>query len=86
MPEFVAMMVAKFNTMNKGEEMVAAFKEFDVNGDGFITKREMDIALERMGDVANKKQIQKVFKNVDKDNDGRINYSEFVAMINSTFE
>ncbi|XP_073285952.1 calcium-dependent protein kinase 29 [Primulina huaijiensis] len=66
--------------LEKEEILYKAFKHFDVDNSGFITRDELRQAMTQygMGDDAT---IDEVIKDVDTDNDGRINYDEFAAMM-----
>lgn len=55
------------------------FKAFDVNGDGKLSMEEVKTGyLEHYGRVISDEEIEKMFKSVDSDNSGFIDYSEFV--------
>ncbi|XP_073024621.1 calcium-dependent protein kinase 29 [Primulina eburnea] len=66
--------------LEKEEILYKAFKHFDVDNSGFITRDELRQAMTQygMGDDAT---IDEIIKDVDTDNDGRINYDEFAAMM-----
>ncbi|CAI9780266.1 unnamed protein product [Fraxinus pennsylvanica] len=79
--EFVAAML-HLNKVQKEDHMFAAFSYFDQDGSGYITHDELQQACEKfgIGDV----QLEEIIREVDQDNDGRIDYSEFVAMMQDT--
>lgn len=54
-----------------------AFCEYDTNGDGFITAEELRAALGE-GD---REQAAKYLAEFDRDNDGKIDYEEFMRMV-----
>merc|ERR1712126_759381 len=57
-----------------------AFKEYDIDHDGYITKDEMVEAIERMGFVSNKEEeANKCLKEMDLDGDGRVSFAEFMV-------
>ncbi|KAJ2458510.1 hypothetical protein GGF42_002024 [Coemansia sp. RSA 2424] len=58
-----------------------AFRKFDKNGDGFITKTELAEAMVQFSEKLSASDIQAWIKNHDVDKDGRINYKEFVSFI-----
>ncbi|XP_047316702.1 calcium-dependent protein kinase 17-like [Impatiens glandulifera] len=68
------------NRMDKEEHLSTAFKYFDKDNSGFITLEELEHALRDYG-LNDSNDIQEVISEVDADNDGRINYDEFVAMM-----
>nr|XP_043631549.1 calcium-dependent protein kinase 20-like [Erigeron canadensis] len=76
--EFIAAML-HLNKVHKEDHMFAAFAYFDKDGSGYITMEELRQVCEKfgLGDI----HIDEVMDEVDKDNDGRIDYSEFVDMM-----
>lgn len=68
------------------EELVAAFRVFDLDDDGFITAEEMKIAMERYGPKYHLTEscVNDIMGNVDEDDNGRIDYLEFVNMMRRT--
>mmetsp|Transcript_13784 Transcript_13784/g.15446 ORF Transcript_13784/g.15446 Transcript_13784/m.15446 type:complete len:96 (+) Transcript_13784:239-526(+) len=52
------------------------FLKLDKNRDGYITLKELK---EGMKDVDNIDEIAEILKGVDVDNNGAINYTEFIA-------
>ncbi|RVW48351.1 Calcium-dependent protein kinase 4 [Vitis vinifera] len=76
--EFIAATV-HLNKLEREEHLVAAFQYFDKDGSGYITVDELQQACaeHNMTDVF----LEDIIKEVDQDNDGRIDYSEFVAMM-----
>ncbi|MFQ6630723.1 hypothetical protein Gotur_008578 [Gossypium turneri] len=76
--EFIAATV-DLNKLEREEHLVAAFRYFDKDGSGYITVDELQQACaeHNMTDVL----LEDIIREVDQDNDGRINYGEFVAMV-----
>ncbi|KAK2439132.1 calcium-dependent protein kinase [Trifolium repens] len=68
------------NRMEREDHLYKAFEYFDEDKSGYITKEELESALKKynMGDENTTKEI---IAEVDTDNDDRINYDEFVAMM-----
>ncbi|KAI3447384.1 hypothetical protein Pfo_004049 [Paulownia fortunei] len=79
--EFVAAML-HLNKVQREDHMYAAFSYFDKDDSGYITQDELQQACEQfgLGDV----QLEEIIREVDQDNDGRIDYNEFVAMMQDT--
>ncbi|XP_057524896.1 calcium-dependent protein kinase 20-like isoform X2 [Amaranthus tricolor] len=79
--EFLAAML-HLNKIQKEDHLFAAFSYFDKDGSGYITPDELQQACEQfgLGDV----HLDEIIREVDQDNDGRIDYSEFVAMMQDT--
>ena len=63
--------------LNKEEYLLKAFQHFDTDNSGFITRDELIEGLKGMGSG----DLEGILKEVDKDNDGRINYEEFCTMM-----
>ena len=63
-----------------------AFEKIDVDGSGFLEMKELETIMLRisadMGVEPPKQQdIEEVFKSLDKDNNGTIDYNEFALLI-----
>ncbi|MBA0631316.1 hypothetical protein Godav_000199 [Gossypium davidsonii] len=76
--EFVAATL-HLNKIEREDHLFAAFSYFDKDGSGYITPDELQQACEEFGieDV----RLEEMIHEVDQDNDGRIDYNEFVAMM-----
>ncbi|KMZ58326.1 Calcium-dependent protein kinase [Zostera marina] len=76
--EFIAATV-HMNKMEREENLISAFAFFDKDGSGFITIDELQQACKEFGlsDV----HLDEMIKEIDQNNDGQIDYSEFAAMM-----
>ncbi|CAK7325160.1 unnamed protein product [Dovyalis caffra] len=76
--EFIAATL-HLNKIEREDHLFAAFTYFDKDGSGYITPDELQQACEEFGleDV----RLEEMIREVDQDNDGRIDYNEFVAMM-----
>ncbi|XP_073312466.1 calcium-dependent protein kinase 26 isoform X2 [Primulina huaijiensis] len=76
--EFIAATI-HLNKLEREEHLLGAFQYFDKDGSGYITVDELQQACIEHGmtDVF----LEDIIKEVDQDNDGRIDYGEFVAMM-----
>nr|XP_034576246.1 probable calcium-binding protein CML32 [Setaria viridis] len=65
------------------EEMREAFKVFDVDGDGFISAAELQEVLKKLGlpEASSMANVREMICNVDRDHDGRVDFSEFKCMM-----
>ncbi|KDP43357.1 hypothetical protein JCGZ_25462 [Jatropha curcas] len=72
------------NKMEREENLIAAFSYFDKDGSGYITVDELQQACKEFGldDV----QLDEMIREIDQDNDGRIDYSEFATMMRKSDE
>jgi len=62
------------------DDIKIAFREYDIDNDGYITKDEMVEAIERMGFVSNKEEeANKCLSEMDLDGDGRVSFAEFMV-------
>ncbi|KAF3791959.1 Calcium-dependent protein kinase 17 [Nymphaea thermarum] len=68
------------NRMDKEDHLYTAFQYFDKDNSGYITTEELEQALIEYG-MHDGRDIKDIIAEVDADNDGRINYDEFVAMM-----
>ncbi|KAJ2560600.1 hypothetical protein GGH95_004822, partial [Coemansia sp. RSA 1836] len=62
-------------------EFTDAFRKFDKNGDGFITKAELAEIMTKLGENVSAADLQAWIESHDANKDGRINYKEFVNFI-----
>ena len=60
------------------KQLREAFRSIDKNNTGLLTMKEIKDAFKEQGGVSND-NLEEIFKNLDLDKDGRINYSEFLA-------
>ncbi|XP_065877895.1 calcium-dependent protein kinase 17-like [Euphorbia lathyris] len=68
------------NRMDREEHLYTAFQHFDKDNSGYITMDELEQVLREFG-MHDGRDIKEVISEVDADNDGNINYDEFVAMM-----
>jgi len=66
---------------NFEEEMKMAFKMFDKDENGYIEKDELKQMMAKLGEKLTDGEIDEMMKEADTDNDGRVNYNEFLAMM-----
>uniref|UniRef100_A0ACD5VU87 Uncharacterized protein n=1 Tax=Avena sativa TaxID=4498 RepID=A0ACD5VU87_AVESA len=68
------------NRMDREEHLYTAFQYFDKDNSGCISMEELEQALREKG-LLDGRDIRDIISEVDADNDGRIDYSEFAAMM-----
>ncbi|XP_058089046.1 calcium-dependent protein kinase 24-like isoform X2 [Magnolia sinica] len=76
--EFLAATV-HMNKMEREENLISAFCFFDKDGSGYITIDELQHACREFG--LSEVHLDDMIKEIDQDNDGQIDYSEFAAMM-----
>jgi len=67
---------------DKLEDMQRAFKVFDKNDDGRITKEELKEVLKAANVDASDEQMDMFMKKVDADGNGSLDFKEFCTMMN----
>jgi len=76
--EFIAATL-HMNKLEREGNLVSAFSFFDKDGSGFVTTDELSQACRGLGvDVVH---LNDTVKDIDQNNDGRISYNEFAAMM-----
>ncbi|KAL1546112.1 Mitogen-activated protein kinase cpk1 [Salvia divinorum] len=76
--EFIAATL-HLNKIEKQDHLFAAFQYFDKDGSGYITHDELQQACLEFG--LDDTRLEEMIQEVDQDNDGRIDYNEFVTMM-----
>ncbi|KAF2899052.1 hypothetical protein ILUMI_07120 [Ignelater luminosus] len=59
------------------KDLIAAFRVFDVEQKGYITRNELRTAMEMIGEPVTEQQLTEFIKLATTDKEGRINYEEF---------
>nr|XP_022308599.1 calmodulin-like [Crassostrea virginica] len=76
--EYVNIMASNYVTIDlEQERMQTAFKVIDKNGDGKISLQEFKTVM-MFNDMFTKEEVNKLFKEVDSDDKGYIDYKDFV--------
>ncbi|CAF1674220.1 unnamed protein product, partial [Didymodactylos carnosus] len=82
--EFVSMVKnAVDKNKSSREELFRAFQVFDIDQNGFITLEELRTTLIAFGDRPTEEDAADMISEADLDGDGRINYDEFVVLMQS---
>lgn len=79
--EFLQLMRRRMRDTDTEEEMVEAFKVFDRDSDGFISFIELKLVMQQIGEYKDDSQIQEIIAAGDRDNDGKLNFDEFIRMM-----
>lgn len=79
--EFIQLICKVDPRLSQEIEISKAFKLFDLNQDGFISKAEVSEALTWFGISASEADIELLFALTDHNNDGLINHLEFKNML-----
>ncbi|KAF5272068.1 hypothetical protein FQA39_LY01151 [Lamprigera yunnana] len=62
---------------DQSKNLIAAFRVFDVERKGYVTKNELRSAMEIIGEPVTEHQLNEFIRSATKDKQGRINYEEF---------
>lgn len=67
--------------MDENAELLQAFKMFDKDGNGLITKQELLEGLNKLGEKMSEKDVLELIEAADLDGDGNINFVEFTELM-----
>lgn len=81
--EFVDVMMRKVKTHEAEEELREAFKIFDVDGNGFISARDLRQAMTKLGERLSNEEVDEMIREANFDHEGEINIEEFIMMLTS---
>ncbi|XP_061983887.1 calcium-dependent protein kinase-like [Populus nigra] len=79
--EFISATMHRYK-LERDEHLYKAFQYFDKDSSGYITRDELESAMKEYG-MGDEATIKEIIAEVDADNDGKINYEEFCAMMRS---
>lgn len=71
--EFLKLMTEE-KSESEIEELKVAFKVFDLDGTGMISRQELESALKNLGENINDKNLNVILKTLDLDGDGKISF------------
>jgi calmodulin len=63
------------------DEMQAAFRVFDIDGDGLIDSGELRLTMSHLGETLTDRDVEAMIHAVDRNMDGKIDYEEFLLML-----
>ena len=63
------------------DEAMQAFKLFDTNNDGMISPEELKKAMATLNLETDPAKVEQLFKDLDKDGSGTIDYIEFANLL-----
>ncbi|CAH9070647.1 unnamed protein product [Cuscuta europaea] len=79
--EFVGLMRKKLKDKEVEAELKAAFQIFDKDHNGLISAAELRHIMTNLGQKLSEKEVDEMMKEADVDNNGGIDYQEFVKVI-----
>ncbi|KFP30459.1 Calmodulin, striated muscle [Colius striatus] len=79
--EFLALMARKMRASDSEEGIREAFRVFDKDGNGYISAAELRHVMTKLGEKLTDEEVDEMIKEADSNNDGQVNYEEFVRMM-----
>ncbi|KAL2308873.1 hypothetical protein Nmel_005043, partial [Mimus melanotis] len=77
-PEFLSLMARKMRDTDSEEEIREAFRVFDKDGNGYISAAELRHVMTNLGEKLTDDEVDEMIREADCNNDGQVNYEEFV--------
>ena len=82
-PYFLSLMALKMQDHDTEKNLINAFNVFDKNRDGQIIKDDFRSIINNLGEKLTQSEIEELLKEADLDDDGKIDFNEFVKMMMS---
>ena len=79
--EFITLMSRNSPDTQADDEVINAFRVFDKEGNGLIATAELKHIMMTIGDKMTEAEADEMIHEADIDDDGVINYEEFVRMM-----
>ena len=79
--ESIKRVEGKEATSQEYDEAMQAFKLFDKNNDGMISLEELKQAMATLSLETDPDKVEQLFKDLDKDGSGTIDYIEFGSLL-----
>jgi len=80
-PQFLNLMAKKISELDAEDEIREAFRFFDRDGNGFITRHELKTVMMNLGEKLTDDECDLIVEEADIDGDGKINYEEFYFLM-----
>ena len=79
--EFMDLMNNKLKEQQEGQELLETFQIFDKDSDGSISADDLRYVIKAVGEELDDELIEQLIEQGDLDQDGKINYHEFVRIM-----
>lgn len=82
--EFLTMMARRMSEVQgEDDDLRAAFKVFDKDGNGFISPQELRQVMINLGEKLSEEEIDSMIREADSNGDGQVDFEEFARMMAS---
>ena len=78
--EFKRVMGDVYFRKHSQHELATAFKKFDTDGSGYISTKELQDIISKMGRHLTRHEVEAMIKTIDTNNDGKISFDEFCSL------
>ena len=78
--EFKKVMGAAFFKKYSRSELLATFKKFDTDNNGYITTKELGDILARLGRQVSQRDVEGMIRTLDTSGDGKLSFDEFCKL------
>ena len=79
--EFKRVMGDVFFRKHSRKELEAAFKKFDTDGSGYISTKELQDVMSRMGRHISRQEVEAMLRKIDENGDGKVSFDEFCKLM-----
>eukprot|EP00116_Pleurobrachia_bachei_P018529 sb/3478791/ len=80
--EFKTLIGPHFQKEKPPEDFIEAFKFFDKDGDGYISRSELRTIMNTVDGTLAESDIEEMVREADVNGDGKIDFEEFTKMMN----
>ena len=79
--EFLVLMCGKMDEQDTEEEMLEAFRIFDRDQNGYVSREDFKVIMGHLGEKIQDDELDELMKDYDDDQDGQLNYEEFKQLM-----
>jgi calmodulin len=79
--EFLNVVPPAVSLDDSKRQLLEAFRVFDINGDGYISKEELKQVMSKTGINITLKEAEQIIKEVDTNSDNKIDFEEFIVLM-----
>ncbi|CAF0768172.1 unnamed protein product [Brachionus calyciflorus] len=79
--EYARVMARNYYKKHSKEDLIYAFKKYDINNSGNISVEELRTVLSKMCRFVSREEAEDLVRKVDRNKDGQINFEEFADLL-----